>query len=83
MTGAVSARRSFMRPSLGLEKGEREKDRAGRPLDIPASTPFYCYIVCDVTPTLRKQAALAALTAWFSGREATGLGPVRAVKEDW
>ncbi|MSQ54682.1 MAG: FtsX-like permease family protein [Betaproteobacteria bacterium] len=26
---------------------------------------------------------LAALTAWFSGREATGLGPVRAVKEDW
>ncbi len=26
---------------------------------------------------------LAALTAWLSGREATGLGPVRAVKEDW
>ena len=26
---------------------------------------------------------LAALTAWFSGREATGMGPVRAVKEDW
>ena len=26
---------------------------------------------------------LAALTAYFSGREATGIGPVRAVKEDW
>ena len=27
--------------------------------------------------------ALAALTAYLSGREATGIGPVRAVKEDW
>jgi putative ABC transport system permease protein len=26
---------------------------------------------------------LAALTAWFSGREAMGIGPVRAVREDW
>jgi putative ABC transport system permease protein len=26
---------------------------------------------------------LASLTAWLSGREATGVGPVRAVKEDW
>jgi len=26
---------------------------------------------------------LSALTAWLSGREATGIGPVRAVKEDW
>ena len=26
---------------------------------------------------------LAAMTAWLSGREATGIGPVRAVKEDW
>jgi putative ABC transport system permease protein len=26
---------------------------------------------------------LASLTAWWSGREATGIGPVRAVKEDW
>jgi putative ABC transport system permease protein len=26
---------------------------------------------------------LASLTAWVSGREATGMGPVRAVKEDW
>jgi putative ABC transport system permease protein len=26
---------------------------------------------------------LAAGTAWLSGREATGIGPVRAVKEDW
>jgi putative ABC transport system permease protein len=27
--------------------------------------------------------ATAALTALWSGREATGMGPVRAVKEDW
>jgi len=27
--------------------------------------------------------ALAALTAWLSGREAMGMAPVRAVKEDW
>jgi putative ABC transport system permease protein len=26
---------------------------------------------------------LSAMTAWLSGREATGIGPVRAVKEDW
>ena len=26
---------------------------------------------------------LAAVTAWLSGREATGIGPVRAVREDW
>jgi putative ABC transport system permease protein len=26
---------------------------------------------------------LASLTAYLSGREATGIGPVRAVKEDW
>ena len=26
---------------------------------------------------------LAVVTAWISGREATGIGPVRAVKEDW
>ncbi|MFY9315750.1 MAG: ABC transporter permease, partial [Burkholderiales bacterium] len=26
---------------------------------------------------------LSVATAWWSGREATGIGPVRAVKEDW
>ena len=26
---------------------------------------------------------LSVVTAWWSGREATGIGPVRAVKEDW
>ena len=26
---------------------------------------------------------LAALTAYFSGREAMGIGAVRAVREDW
>ena len=27
--------------------------------------------------------ALSAFTAWISSREATGMGPVRAVREDW
>jgi putative ABC transport system permease protein len=27
--------------------------------------------------------ALAAVVAWYSGREATGMAPVRAVREDW
>jgi putative ABC transport system permease protein len=27
--------------------------------------------------------ALSVLTAWLSSREATGMGPVRAVREDW
>ncbi|MGH8689029.1 MAG: hypothetical protein ACREVQ_15100, partial [Burkholderiales bacterium] len=27
--------------------------------------------------------ALAVLTAWLAGREAMGMAPVRAVKEDW
>lgn len=27
--------------------------------------------------------ALAAVVAWFAGREATGMAPVRAVREDW
>jgi putative ABC transport system permease protein len=27
--------------------------------------------------------ALSILTAWLSSLEATGMGPVRAVREDW
>ena len=28
-------------------------DRTGKHVQIPDSTPFYCYIVCDITPTVR------------------------------
>src|SRR5262249_24476783 len=29
------------------------KDRAGRPLNVGAQVPFYCYIICDITPKLK------------------------------
>lgn len=31
-------------------------DRVGRPIPITDATPFYCYIVADLTPKLRTQA---------------------------
>lgn len=33
----------------------------GRPIRIPTMTPFYCYIVCDLTPNLQNQAKYAGL----------------------
>lgn len=30
------------------------KDRSGRLINVPATTPFFVYIVCDVTPSLIK-----------------------------
>ncbi|MCE9579894.1 MAG: hypothetical protein K8W52_42650 [Deltaproteobacteria bacterium] len=29
------------------------RDRAGRPIHAPEHVPFYCYIICDVTPKLK------------------------------
>lgn len=45
-----------------LIKSGKAKDRRGRPLTIPDSLPFYAYIVCDITPSLSKQAEYAQLT---------------------
>ena len=39
------------------------KDRAGRPLNLATHVPFYCYIVCDITPKLKVSAENANLTA--------------------
>lgn len=36
-------------------------DRSGRPVSITNSTPFYCYILCDLTPKLREYAENASL----------------------
>ena len=50
---------------LGYIRKVREglaKDRAGRPLNIAEHVPFYCYIVCDITPKLRVSAENANLT---------------------
>ena len=38
------------------------KDRQGRPIRVPTHTPFYAYVVCDLTPKLITQAENAQLT---------------------
>lgn len=41
------------------------KQRDGRPFQVSEHVPFYCYIVCDLTPKLRQFAEDHALTrAW-------------------
>jgi hypothetical protein len=37
-------------------------DRGGTPINVPDHTPFYAYIVCDLTPNLVLQAENATLT---------------------
>jgi hypothetical protein len=39
-----------------------KKDHHGRPITVARHTPFYGYIVCDITPKLRVQAENAQLT---------------------
>ncbi len=43
-------------------KAGKAKDRQGRQITVPPTTPFYAYIVCDMTPTLEQQAVYAQLT---------------------
>jgi hypothetical protein len=43
-------------------KGGRVADRRGRTLNVPAHTPFYAYLICDLTPTLKNLARFAGLT---------------------
>jgi len=43
-------------------KAGEAKDRQGRPIRVPGHTPFYAYIVCDLTPKLMEQAENAHLT---------------------
>jgi hypothetical protein len=38
-----------------------ETDREGRPIIVQQDTPFYAFILCDVTPTLKRQARYAQL----------------------
>ncbi len=43
-------------------KGGRVAVRRGRTLNVPAHTPFYAYIICDLTSTLKNIARFAGLT---------------------
>lgn len=42
-------------------KDGKAVDRQGRPINIKKDTPFYAYIISDITPKLREQAAFAKL----------------------
>ena len=42
-----------------IKRKRRQKD--GRLFQIPPSTPFYCYIICDPTQTIKDQAILRNL----------------------
>jgi hypothetical protein len=37
-------------------------DRSGRPINVPNQTPYYAYIICDITETLVSQAENANFT---------------------
>lgn len=43
-------------------KAGGKTDKAGRPLTVRDTTPFYCYIVCDLTPRLHHLAKVHDLT---------------------
>jgi hypothetical protein len=47
---------------IDLLKEGKAYDRQGRPIPIPGHLPIYAYIVCDITPTLKKQARHHQLT---------------------
>ena len=37
-------------------KSQRKKDKNGRPIIYNENTPFYCYIICDLTPKINTYA---------------------------
>lgn len=56
-------------------KGGNLKDRDGRQFRVQPSTPFYCYIVCDITRRLIEQAENAGYTRTPDGRGFFGYNP--------
>lgn len=46
---------------IEILKSGKAKDRGGRPIAIKSDIPFYVYIVCDLTSTLRRHARFASL----------------------
>jgi len=44
-----------------LIKSGKATDRGGRPIVIKVDTPVYAYLVCDITPTLTRQAKFFSL----------------------
>lgn len=44
-----------------LIKEGHKKDRDGRPVHVTDSTPFYGYIICDITDSMKRAAEIASL----------------------
>ncbi len=57
-----------------IQKG-KELTKDGRPININPSTPFYGYIICDITETLRKQAFSAGLVVTPDNNGFFGFNP--------
>jgi hypothetical protein len=45
-----------------LLKSGKGTDRGGRPINIKPETPFFAYILCDITPNLKSQAQIFGLS---------------------
>jgi hypothetical protein len=58
-----------------LIKSGKAKDRAGRPILIKPETPIYAYLICDLTPTLARQAKFASLSPTPDGLGYFGFNP--------
>lgn len=58
-----------------LIKSGKATDRGGRPITIKADTPIYAYLVCDLTPTLSRQAKFASLAPTPDGLGFFGFNP--------
>lgn len=56
-------------------KSGKAKTKDGRPFSISASTPFYCYIISDLTPSLRDQAEFYSLRSTPDNSGYIGFNP--------
>ncbi|NMC63020.1 MAG: hypothetical protein GYA55_07610 [SAR324 cluster bacterium] len=56
-------------------KAGKAKTKDGRPFNIPPSTPFYCYIVSDLTESLKEQAEFYSLRSTPDNSGYIGFNP--------
>lgn len=55
----------------------RATDKAGRPVEIGDGVPFYCYVMCDLTPKMRNFAEEASFSPAPDGRGYFGYVPMQ------
>ncbi|KHD10711.2 hypothetical protein PN36_23290 [Candidatus Thiomargarita nelsonii] len=56
-------------------QGGTVTNKAGRLIPVNSNTPFYCYIICDITEKIKRHARVASLTPMPSGRGYFGYIP--------